>query len=99
MAHKIVKSKKFLKNVLDILGYLEKEWGLKAAVNFQRILDEKIAGLSLHPKIGITTSKSKNIRKLTITKHNKVYYQIKGKMITILTLFESKQNPKRNKYE
>ena len=99
MAYQIVKSKTFLKNVLSIQDYLEKEWGLKAAINFQRILDEKIAGLSLQPKTGIITSKSKNIRKLTITKHNKIYYRIKGKMITILVLFESKQNPQRNKYE
>ena len=99
MAYKIVRSKKFLKNVLAIAGYIEKEWGLKAAINFQSILDEKIASLSFHPKIGATTSKGKNIRKLTITKHNKIYYRIRGKTITILILFESKQNPNRNKYE
>ena len=81
MAYKIVKTKNFLKNVLIVLKYLEKEWGLKAAMNFQRILDEKINGLSLHPKIGSTTAKSKSIRKLNITMHNKIYYRIKGRML------------------
>ena len=99
MAYKIIRSKRFLKNVIDILGYLEREWGITVAINFQTILDKKIAGLSLHPKTGIITNKSGNIRKLTITKHNKVYYHIKGKEITVLTLFESKQDPRSNKYE
>ncbi len=99
MAYKIVKGKKFLKDLLVVLVYLEKEWGLRAAVNFQAIIDEKIAGLCLHPKIGIITSKGEDIRKINATKHNKIYYQIKGKTITILTLFETKQNPERNKYE
>ncbi len=99
MAYKIIKSKKFLNNLLNVQNYLEKEWGLKAAINFQTIIDQKLAALSLHPKIGITTSKRKNIRKINITKHNKIYYRIKNRTITILILFESKQNPERNKYE
>lgn len=99
MAYKIVRTKKFLKNLLDVLVYIEKEWGLKSSINFQTILDKKIAELTLHPKMGSTTFKNKNIRKLTITKLNKIYYRIKGTTITILILFETKQNPYKNTYE
>lgn len=99
MAYKIKKSKEFLNNVLGIQNYIEKEWGIKSAEKFQTILDSKIDLLSLYPRIGIKTNKGKNIRKLNITKHNKIYYRIKNNEIVILTLFESKQNLKRNKYE
>ncbi len=78
MAYKIKKSKEFLKNVLAILNYIEKEWGIKSAEKFQTILDSKINRLSIYPKTGRTIAKNKNIRKLTITKHNKIYYKIKG---------------------
>ena len=99
MAYKIIRSKIFLKTVIKVISYIENEWSLNSAVNFQRILDKKIAFLSLQPRTGVKTNKGKNIRKLNITKHNKIYYRIKGNTIIVLTLFESKQNPNRNKYE
>lgn len=99
MAYKIRKSKEFLKNVLTIISYIEKEWGIKSAEKFQTILDSKIDSILINPKIGRIGIKNKNVHKLTVTKHNKIYYRIKNNEVIILTLFESKQNPKRNKYE
>ncbi len=99
MAYKIKKSKEFLRNVLFVIGNIEKEWGIKSAVKFQTILDSKINKLSFSPNAGMMTTKSKSIRKLVITKHNKVYYQINKDEINVLALFETRMNPKRNKYQ
>lgn len=99
MAYKIRRSKEFLNNVLIVLSFIEKEWGIKSSIKFQKILESKIERLSINPKIGRALSNNKNIRKLTITKHNRVYYRILKREINILTLFETKQNPKRNRYE
>lgn len=99
MAYKIRKSKEFLHNVLRVQTYIEKEWGIKSSEKFQSILDSKINSLSINPKIGRAIAKNKHIRKLTITKHNKIYYRVQNNEVIILALFESKQNPKRNKYE
>ncbi len=49
--------------------------------------------------MGSVSRKNKNIRKFTITKHNKVYYRFKKDEIVILSLFETKTNPRSNKYE
>lgn len=99
MAYKIKKSKEFLKNVLFVVGHIEKEWGIRSAVKFQTILDSKINSLAISPKAGMMTTKNKNIRKLVITKHNKIYYRICKDEINVLTLFETRMNPKRNNYE
>ena len=99
MAYKIKKSKVFLKNVLSTVNYLEKEWSLISAQKFQSILDSKINELSNYPKMGSVISKNKNIRKLSITKNNKIYYRVLKDEINILTLFEIKMNLKRNRYE
>ena len=45
MAYEIRKSKEFLNNVLTILAYIEKEWGIKSSEKFQTILDSKIDSL------------------------------------------------------
>jgi hypothetical protein len=34
-----------------------------------------------------------------ITKHNKLYYRIEGDIIYMITLFDTRQNPKKNRYE
>jgi plasmid stabilization system protein ParE len=94
MAYKINKTKEFLKNVVAILEFLEKEWGMRSAQKFQTILDSKLEIIS-----GAETVKNKEIRKLSITIHNKIYYKIVKDEIIILSLFENKMNPKRNRYE
>ncbi len=99
MAYKIKKSKEFLRNVLSVQSYIENEWGINSAKKFQTIIDLKLDNLSIHPKTGRAITKNKNIRKLTITKHNKIYYKIKVGEIFILALFETKTNPKHNKYK
>ena len=72
MAYKIRKSKEFLSNLLTVITYIEKEWGIRSAEKFQKILDSKIDILSTHPKIGKVIKKNKGIRKLMVTKHNKI---------------------------
>jgi plasmid stabilization system protein ParE len=99
MAYKMRTSKEFLNNLFTIQTYIEREWGIKSSEKFQKILDSKIDNPSIHLKIGRVIAGNKNIRKLMITKHNKIYYRITNHEIIILTLFESKQNPKRNKCE
>jgi plasmid stabilization system protein ParE len=99
MAYKINKTKEFLKNVVAILEYLEKEWGMRSAQKFQTILDSKLEMLSNDLISGAETVKNKEIRKLSITTHNKIYYKIVKEEIIILSLFENKMNPKRNPYE
>ena len=88
-----------MRNALSTVKYLEKEWGMVSARKFQTILDSKIEELLVHPEIGRVTTKNKSIRKLIITKHNVIYYRFLENEIYILTLFEIKINPKKNKYE
>lgn len=99
MAYNIRKTKEFLRTFLSVVSYIEEEWGLKAAIKFQMILDSKLEMLSNDLIAGKKTVKNKEIRKLAITKHNKIYYKKIKNEIIILTLFENKMNPKRNRYE
>jgi plasmid stabilization system protein ParE len=99
MAYKIKQSRQFNKDIIALLSYLEKEWGYKVATDFQDFLDGRLLRLSHFPEAGRITAKNTGVRKLVITKQNKLYYKIKGKTVYLLTLFDTRQNPKRNKYE
>ncbi len=98
MAYKIIITQKFEKSAGKTSRWLEKKWSLKSALEFEEKLKKIITELSLNPAIGRLSNK-KDIRSLWATNHNRVYYKISKSHIVILELFESKQNPKRNKYE
>ena len=51
------------------------------------------------PDSGRNSTKVPDVQWILITKHNKLYYRVKGEIIYVITLFDTRQNPNRNKYE
>jgi plasmid stabilization system protein ParE len=98
MAYEIIQSKLFLSKVNHLLEYLEKTWGKKVAQEFKQKSDGQILQLLKHPQSG-KNCKFPNVKRLLITPHNKLFFRVKGKTIYIITLFDTRQNPKKNKYE
>ncbi len=99
MAKEIKQSKNFAKKVTNLLEYLEMNWSKKVADEFKRILDEKMLRLINKPDIGRISTEVAEVRWILVTKHNKLFYRIKGEIIYMITLFDTRQNPKKNRYE
>jgi len=99
MAYKISYNKTFLDDSLRTAYWLEKEWSKKAADKFAGILYAKIQRIAENPFIGSRANKGRGVRKMTITEFNRVYYRVKGQTIIFLALFETRQNPRKNRYE
>jgi len=99
MAYKIILRKRFIVRSEQVANWIEKEWSKASADKFVSILYKKIESLRQTPFAGIVSSKKPDYRKLIISKHNKIYYRVKGKTIYIVSLIESRQDPKKNKYE
>ena len=100
MAYKIIASKLFQKKVIALNEYLQTQWGITVASKFNETLIKTILTIAYQPAIGSLSKKKKNIRKILITKHNKLYYRVKdNESIFLLTLFDTRQNPKRNRYD
>lgn len=100
MAYKIIVSKFFQKKVIALNIYLQEEWGLTVATEFHETLIKIILTIADQPGIGSVSKKKKNVRKILITKHNRLYYRVKDKKaITLLLLFDTRQHPKRNRYD
>lgn len=99
MAKRIVYNNSFLKESMRTASWIENKWSEKEAENFVKLLYNKIQRLKDNPLAGSRAKKAKNVRKIVITKYNKVYYRVNRNTITILTLFETRLNPKKNRYE
>jgi len=98
MAYEIIVKKRFTNKVVHLLKYLEKEWGKSTADNFIQTVERRIDTLSYHPYIGIQSG-MKNVRSILISKQNRLYYRVKGAQIEILTLLDTRMDPKKNRYK
>lgn len=100
MAYKIIASKLFQKKVFALNTYLQEEWGLAVATEFNETLIKIILNVADQPGIGSVSKKKTDVRKILITKHNRLYYRLNdNNSITLLILFDTRQHPKRNRYD
>jgi plasmid stabilization system protein ParE len=98
MAHQIIVKKRFTNKIVKVLHYLESQWGKTVANRFLKELDKRLDTLSQQPFIGVPANEPKTVRSILITKHNRLYYRIKGKTIEIVNMYDTRMNPKNNPF-
>ena len=98
MAYRIIWTENAREDLKNIIDYLKREWSVKAAKNFIEKLDFILDILIVSPHIGMKSHKVKSVQQILITKHNKLYYQIKGQDIILLDFFDTRQHPDKSKY-
>lgn len=83
----------------SIIEYLKGEWSLKVAERFVEIFYNKIDLITTFPFVGMASVKDNSIRKILITKHNALYYQVNENTILLLDFFDTRQNPEKNLFD
>jgi plasmid stabilization system protein ParE len=99
MAYVIITAEDFEEDVKKITNWLMYKWTIREVNNFQKKLTAAISKVSRNPNIGRRSSKNKDVRSVITTAHNRMYYQIFDDHIALLRLIETKQSPKRNKFD
>jgi plasmid stabilization system protein ParE len=98
MAYEVIYKKRFLNQYLKLLDYLEKEWAESAAEKFIVITNEKVKLITKQPSIGARSRIDESVRSILLTSKNRLFYRVKGNKIEIINLYDTRRNPKRNKY-
>jgi plasmid stabilization system protein ParE len=96
--YKIFWSEAALSDLQNIIDYLSENWTSKEIQNFVKRLDKRVDLITLNPKLFAKTSKRKNVRRSVLTKHTVIYYESNEPIVTILSLFDTRQNPKKLKF-
>lgn len=96
--YKIFWSEAALSDLQNIIDYLSENWTSREIQNFAKRLDKRVDLIALNPKLFAKTSKRKNVRRSVLTKHTVIYYESDEATVTILSLFDSRQNPKKLKF-
>ena len=93
--YKLFWSDRALDDLQNILDYLNEKWTQKEIRNFVRRLDKRLELISGNPRLFPKTVKRRNIRRSVLTKHTVIYYEATENSVTIVTLFDPRQHPKK----
>ena len=79
MEKKVVVSRRFQRNALNVYEYLLKEYSEKTAFIFLDKLQQRVELIIRYPEIGKLSQKKENVRSVTIQPHNRIYYRLNKK--------------------
>jgi plasmid stabilization system protein ParE len=99
VSRKVVISKTAEKKLENLFDYLIEKWSLKVKNEFIQKLDASIAVIEKQPEIFPESKKTKGLRKCVITKQTTLFYRFNSKQIYIVTVFDTRQHPKKLKKE
>lgn len=99
MAYEIIYKKSFLNKLLKLLDYLRINWGYSVADNFILKFQRRLNTISKHPFIGSPSVTVKSVRSILITRQNRIFYRVKGNVIEVINMYDTRANPKKNPYK
>ncbi|CAM3484065.1 type II toxin-antitoxin system RelE/ParE family toxin [Aquirufa ecclesiirivi] len=95
--YRIVWTNHALTELQNTIHYLEENWTGKELQNLATNIEEAISLISHNPYLFQVSEIKRNIRRVTIAKHNTLYYRLKEDQIEILSFFSHRQSPEKRK--
>ena len=95
MALEIVWSPRALDNFHEVILYLEKNWTDLVVKDFVTRTEKVIQLISEHPEMFKQVSFQNASREAVITKHNLLIYRVCTNKIVLLTVFDTRQHPRK----
>lgn len=80
------------KKLDTLLDYLEEEWSLSVANNFEDIFGEKLSHVLNYPESCIRSKRFFNLYLCVVTKQTSFLYRINNNEIEVITVFDNRSN-------
>lgn len=93
--YKLLWSDRAVLDLQNIIAYLNYKWTNKEVKNFIGRLDKRLDLIAINPKLFPKTGKRKDVRRSVLTRHITLYYKTTDNLIQVISLFDSRQNPKK----
>ena len=98
MVEKIEWSVRFVKQIKRIIIYLRENAPESAIDKFKLELEYKIVKIAKHPTAHRQALNRKTIRFSNFMRHYQIFYTVKGKILVITAIFDTRQNPTKRPY-
>lgn len=92
---KVFWTKKSQFSFQEINTYISTEFDEKASSKFRNRVFDFLELLQRFPELGTLEVAEKNIRGFQISKQTRIFYRINKNHISLLTFFDSRQEPKK----
>jgi len=90
----VIISERAEQNLDEIIEYLQTDWNEIVKSDFLDAIQKCIDILTVNPNSFPIFSVKKNIRKCLITKHNAMYYRVSEQSVEIITIRDTRKNPR-----
>lgn len=88
-----IKLSKLAGKKLDLLlDYLEEEWSVRIANNFEEIFEDKLLHVAKFPDSCIKSKRFLNLHICIVTKQTSFLYRIKFNEIEVITVFDNRSS-------
>lgn len=94
MEYKITISERAKTNLENIIEYLKFNWSDKVLNDFMKKLQDKTNLIKQNPFMYASSDLKVEIRKCIITKHNALFYRVRHDEIEIITIHDTRKDPK-----
>jgi len=85
-----------VQNLESIIAYLEENWTQKEISRFITKFEKQLAIVSNFP-FAYPISKKKNVHRCVMSKNITIYYIIRNNTVFLLSIFDTRQDPKKVK--
>ena len=99
MSRTVILSKTAEKKLEKLFEFLLENWNPKVKYDFIKKLDKNIKIIKDKPEIFPQSEKKVGLHKCVITKQTTLFYRHTIEKITIVTIFDTRQNPDKLKKE
>ena len=95
MSRKIVLSKRASRKLEKLLEYIETEWSTRIKNNFIKKLDRSLQIIKEKPESSPKSDRVSGLHKCVVTKQTTIYYKFDSKKLYVVTIFDTRQDPKK----
>lgn len=81
-----------------IVSYLSENWSDQEIENLIKETVRAIEYITSYPRM-FRETKRRNVHEVLLTPHNLLQYHISGNRIQIVTIWDTRQNPRKKKYK
>jgi plasmid stabilization system protein ParE len=84
-------------NLENIVKYLESNWSEKELKSFFLKLEKQLELISIFPQAYPLSALTKKVHRCVFLENLSIYYTIDNEFIVLLSIFDTRQNPKKLK--
>lgn len=92
---KVILSKRASVKLEKLLIYLESEWSQKVKQDFIQKLDKSLDRIKIYPESNERSEMKEGLYRCVVTRHTVIYYRFNSSVIMVITLFDSRMDPRK----